>query len=671
MTTTWNFLIFSFSVYAALQTCDSISCFECHGTSVSDVTSSCWETVNSEHARFVSLVECPGSCSITVLNHASIGLRDFTRACEPGCEDSCFDTPFGTKLCKYCCSTHRCNAVVPTHTPKSHDNVTQVSTENMKMWLEKHLSKARHHSAGPSIKFHTRHELTKLMEEFTPKVEKQEIDVSEIHEEDRAPENFRSFIRTTTRGFNIIGTSPGISYKTKHDEIIVVMAHYDTASTGTPGVNDNGSGVVALLELARLLGGSACNRNYTVIFVITDFKENGVYRTSTSADSCLPQGVFVHNVGSSNFVCHRLMPHLKQFGGKLKMAINLDSLLNVVDSSRNDQWPRETRNALQSYIPHGVNFWKAVKKRSFSQDWWMVKSSTSAFRVVFNTKMESSSSLKSEDFLHLLLDTSAKNTRSSEMLTYLHADDCAPFHKVTEMELPCLTISDTGKLRGYMKRCYHQNCDDLTQVDEDKLQNLAKVTNTVWHFILALSGNECYEQQGFVNSLEKDQILQCDNPLIQKKRPNNMFVSATCARTGTIFEMCPTLGDGIWGIINGESAWIPRKYKLGKAPLWFQVDFGKVLNITAIAVQGVRRTGYVRSYMVSSSNNERDWEWHIPAENQWDDTARRAEIRGSTSGNGVEKRLLNPSISARFVRIYPRWWRRRIVLRAQMYGCEL
>lgn len=37
------------------------------------------------------------------------------------------------------------------------------------------------------------------------------------------------------------------------EEIVVIGAHYDTVS-GCPGANDNGSGVAALLELARLLG---------------------------------------------------------------------------------------------------------------------------------------------------------------------------------------------------------------------------------------------------------------------------------------------------------------------------------------------------------------------------------------------------------------------------------
>ena len=52
-------------------------------------------------------------------------------------------------------------------------------------------------------------------------------------------------------------------------ETIVVGAHYDSAP-GAPGANDNGSGVAAVIELARLLGdlkGSAARRIRLVLFV--------------------------------------------------------------------------------------------------------------------------------------------------------------------------------------------------------------------------------------------------------------------------------------------------------------------------------------------------------------------------------------------------------------------
>lgn len=48
---------------------------------------------------------------------------------------------------------------------------------------------------------------------------------------------------------NLIAEIPGTS---SPDEILVIGAHYDTVDQ-TPGANDNGSGTVALLALARLL----------------------------------------------------------------------------------------------------------------------------------------------------------------------------------------------------------------------------------------------------------------------------------------------------------------------------------------------------------------------------------------------------------------------------------
>ncbi|HEX5590923.1 MAG TPA: M28 family peptidase, partial [Candidatus Limnocylindrales bacterium] len=54
---------------------------------------------------------------------------------------------------------------------------------------------------------------------------------------------------------------------------IVVVAHHDTVK-GSPGADDNGAGVVALLELARLLGGRRFRR--TVVLAAPDFEELGL-----------------------------------------------------------------------------------------------------------------------------------------------------------------------------------------------------------------------------------------------------------------------------------------------------------------------------------------------------------------------------------------------------------
>lgn len=76
------------------------------------------------------------------------------------------------------------------------------------------------------------------------------------------------------KGVNLIGVMPGLNYNQPLDSILVVGAHYDTTAL-TPGVNDNGSGVAALLETVRLLSPKAGELNNTVIFVAFDQEEKG------------------------------------------------------------------------------------------------------------------------------------------------------------------------------------------------------------------------------------------------------------------------------------------------------------------------------------------------------------------------------------------------------------
>lgn len=78
------------------------------------------------------------------------------------------------------------------------------------------------------------------------------------------------------KGHNIIGIYPSIHRETAKkdlDSILVIGAHYDTVSR-SPGVEDNGSGSVAVLELARLLQKNQCKLNTTIIFVLFDMEED-------------------------------------------------------------------------------------------------------------------------------------------------------------------------------------------------------------------------------------------------------------------------------------------------------------------------------------------------------------------------------------------------------------
>ncbi len=72
---------------------------------------------------------------------------------------------------------------------------------------------------------------------------------------------------------NLIATKRG---HITPDEIVLVGAHYDTV-TGTPGADDNASGVAGLLELARLVNNLDFKR--TVRFVAFSLEEPPIFRT--------------------------------------------------------------------------------------------------------------------------------------------------------------------------------------------------------------------------------------------------------------------------------------------------------------------------------------------------------------------------------------------------------
>lgn len=68
------------------------------------------------------------------------------------------------------------------------------------------------------------------------------------------------------RSANLEVTRHGIS---RPDEIILIGAHYDTVA-GSPGANDNGSGVASLLEIARLLSAAEPERTIRLVAFVNE-----------------------------------------------------------------------------------------------------------------------------------------------------------------------------------------------------------------------------------------------------------------------------------------------------------------------------------------------------------------------------------------------------------------
>lgn len=125
-------------------------------------------------------------------------------------------------------------------------------------------------------------------------------------------------------GENLIGILSGSFRNVKgKDNIVVLGAHYDTVRE-SPGIDDNGSGSVAMLETARIIS-SMKKLNHTVIFVSFDLEEYGL-------------------LGSSAFVKEYIIPHeLIQRKANFLGAYIIDMLLNYETKVNSQSIPNDLR----------------------------------------------------------------------------------------------------------------------------------------------------------------------------------------------------------------------------------------------------------------------------------------------------------------------------------------
>ena len=105
------------------------------------------------------------------------------------------------------------------------------------------------------------------------------------------------------------------------DRLVVVGAHWDTTGF-TDGYNDNGSGVAAMIEVARALAESGCKLRYSVIFVAFDKEEVG-------------------SQGSHEFIRSYLVPRF--FKGdkwpEFQGALILDTIMNFNETAGSQTFP--------------------------------------------------------------------------------------------------------------------------------------------------------------------------------------------------------------------------------------------------------------------------------------------------------------------------------------------
>lgn len=140
---------------------------------------------------------------------------------------------------------------------------------------------------------------------------KQKFDAFSAQNENRLLTGYLSFdINNNTCGNlsgtkNVVGVLPGAD--TSDASIVLIMGHMDSRCEGrcdtacaAPGADDNGSGTVLVMELARVM--SRYTFEHTVVFMATTGEEQGLLGAEAFADYCVQENIGVKAVLNNDVV---------------------------------------------------------------------------------------------------------------------------------------------------------------------------------------------------------------------------------------------------------------------------------------------------------------------------------------------------------------------------------
>ncbi|CAH1266414.1 Hypp3364 [Branchiostoma lanceolatum] len=292
--------------------------------------------------------------------------------------------------------------------------------ENLRRLLRDNFGTNRHHITNPDQKYAAKSFIYETFKEYGLQMV------------------YQLFVTNSTKypGVNVVGRWPGRYTDTPRDKPLVLLAHYDT-SRSSGGVDDNGSGLAALLESARLITSQPCLQDHTIDFVALDLND----------DEQLPDSAcFNGRCGSRAYVTDMFLTYLQlnnidpaNVGG----AFVLDSILNY-NNTEGAQGFKDATDYFNVTSPAYIPI-KDVAKDGPSDPYWPVYS-------------------------------------------FLVQGDHYSFW-AENPDLQAVLISDTGVFRGKMAQCFHLSCDNLSWITDDNLRFLKKTTDVVSSALLFRAGS--------------------------------------------------------------------------------------------------------------------------------------------------------------------------------------
>ncbi|XP_053202925.1 uncharacterized protein YfbL-like [Panonychus citri] len=327
---------------------------------------------------------------------------------------------------------------------------------NLRRLLSENFSKQRNHEADPMYKDEVRATILGRLAYYTPESFVQHFEASVS-------------LGRTVKGANIVGILPGIHRNSKSDSIVLIGAHYDTTKH-SPGVNDNGSGVAALLEMVRLLSPRSGELNHTIMFVAFDLEENGI-------------------LGSLAFVNQYLIPkELKPKKTSFTGAFIMDMILNFDPAKRSQTLPNDMTRAVPKVGTflrgnrYAGDFIALVTRRDlddgllepFKKAWYTMPAQNKYKLLVIDPPIP--------QYPHFISAYRFRNFMRSD-----HAAFWNHRNRDFSVSLPAVLLTDTGPFRGVQRACYHEFCDDKNQITNENLDFLKRIVDTLISTVLNLA----------------------------------------------------------------------------------------------------------------------------------------------------------------------------------------
>ncbi|KAL3832725.1 hypothetical protein ACJMK2_024342 [Sinanodonta woodiana] len=327
----------------------------------------------------------------------------------------------------------------------------------MRTTIQNHFSSIRHHQTNPTYK-----ELAKTF----------------IYQEFRRfglATEFHNFTIDNIMGSNIIGILKGKRFGTYEDKIAGICAHYDTVNISS-GVDDNGSGLAAMLEVAKRA--STLERQNTVLFISFDLEEDYLKGSDVFMSQWLPR-----------FLLTNTDPLRSASQTNVHGFYVLDTIMEYNTSARSQKFPRSlTEKALMSYFSQLYN---DLVADSFQGDYinsiyrkGVDESLQKALSRAWQSLPDPAYQMES-----LPIPVSDWNAIFASNFREFLRSDHSNFWKY---HYPALFLTDSGNYRGDMIKCYHHPCDNITvMLTDDNLKFMGKQADALFCSLQYLDDADC------------------------------------------------------------------------------------------------------------------------------------------------------------------------------------